>query len=74
MKNIPVYAIDRGIPVPYMQGNTPLHVLEIGESFVFSMADRPNLQSAASQLKRKTGKTFTIRKQDQATGRIWRVS
>lgn len=74
MKNIPVYSVDTGVPVPTDRSKQlPLNVLEVGESFLFPLDERNRVQTFASRLKSRRGKEFTIRKQDENTARVWRI-
>ena len=70
MSNIEVYQIDNAIPVP--GDGLPINQLEVGESFVFPIEKRSQIQVAASTLKRRQGKVFVVRKQNEEFARIWR--
>lgn len=72
MKKIDIYQVDTAIPIPERKQKLPINLLEVGESFLFPGAERNRIQTRASQLK-KAGKEFTIKKQDNATARIWRI-
>lgn len=70
---VSVTNIEDSVPIPVRKG-LPLKDLEVGQSVVFPRLDRASVQSRASVIKRETGKTFTIKKLDDDTCRIWRVS
>lgn len=70
---IDVYKVDNSVPVPSDGDKIPIHLLEVGESFLFPIDERPRVQSLASQVKKRTGKNFTVRKQDELVGRVWRT-
>lgn len=78
MKKIHVYNVDKDVPLPPKRqdvlGQYALRELEVGESILFPVADRTRVSVAASTLKKKTGKDFTIRIVDTDSARIWRVS
>lgn len=73
---IPVYTVDTGVPIPedrYGAGITTLmNNLNVGESFLFPISNRPTAQSYASFLKKTEHKVFTIRKVDNDNARVWR--
>ena len=74
-KQISVYQVDTGVPVPAdSRGNLPLNMLEVGESFLFSLEDRNRVQTLASRLKSRHGKEFIVRKQDENNARVWRTT
>ncbi len=77
-QEIPVFSIDSGVPVPPERisvfGQYPINKLEVGESILFPRTDRDRVQVSASQLKKRTGKTFTVRVMDSENCRVWRVS
>lgn len=70
--NIEVYQIDSSTPLPPERGQLPLDQLEVGESFLFPLEERKKVQSLASNIKARNGKLFTVRKQDDLIGRVWR--
>lgn len=72
MKQIGVYQIDSGVPVPGTKA--PLDQLKVGESFVIPIDRRRSVATVASRMKHETGKSFTIRKIDDENIRIWRVT
>lgn len=75
-KNIPVFQIDRDVPVPDIKDRAepiPLSTLEPGESILFPLSRRRTVQTHASRLKTTTGKVFTIKKVDNNNARIWRL-
>lgn len=79
MGNIPVYTIESGVPAPALRGDGissmyPLRQLEVGESILFPQVDRTRVQVYASQIKRTTGRVFTVRKVNEDTCRVWRIS
>lgn len=74
MGNIPVISIDDGIPVPEMSvAGLPLDNLKVNESILFPLEYRSKVQIQASRLKSRTGKEFTVRKENGDKCRIWRV-
>ena len=70
MSKVPVVTIDTGVPIPE-KVSYPLKDLEVGESFVFPANKRSSVSARASRI---TGKEFTIKKQDEATCRVWRTA
>lgn len=72
MTKVNVYSIDNGIPLPEVK-RMPLNDMEVGDSILFPLNKRPNIQSVASRLKRETGKTFVVKKMDDNNARIWRA-
>lgn len=78
MKKIPIYTIDSGVPLPPERMGVlrvyPIDKLEVGESILFPREDRAKVQIGASQLKKRSGKTFTVRVMDDKNVRIWRTS
>lgn len=75
---IPVYTIDSGVPVPPERVNLmelyPLGRLEIGESIVIPLIHRHKVQNSATNMKSKTGKTFTVRAMGENSARVWRTA
>lgn len=71
-KQIEVYQIDTGVPVPGT-ALPPIKELAVGESILFPLDKRNTVQSLASRLKRDMGRKFKIKKQDDANARVWRV-
>lgn len=70
--DIGVASIDTGVPIPervsllnIMRGLKP------GESFVFPLNKRSQVQTYASKLKRELGQSYTVRKQGEVC-RVWR--
>lgn len=78
MVKIPVYKIDKDIPIPQepetLHDNFPLEVLEVGESFEFPDEFRRYVASKASTIKRRKGMEFTVRKVDDVSCRVWRIA
>lgn len=71
---IPVYRIDSNVPLPEdREALVPLAQLRPKESIVFPIEMRGRVQSQASALARRTGREFTVRKQDEETARVWRL-
>lgn len=74
MRNIPIYQVDSGVPIPQERlEQLPLEKLEVGESFLFPLAKRRSVQTVASRMKKEKGKEFTVRKMDENNARIWRT-
>lgn len=72
---INVNKIDSEVPVPVRLGlNIPLEKLEVGESILFPVELRSNVQSKASRVKKATGMNFTIKKLSDKSARIWRIA
>lgn len=66
--------IENEVPIPIKRSaQVPLRELEVGQSVVFPLEHRPNIQSMASRTKRETGKAFTIKKLSEIEARIWRI-
>lgn len=80
MTKVPVYKIDKDVPVPEapdpveLNSSMPLEDLEVGESFEFPADKRSYVQSRVSGLKRRKGLEFTVRRMDELTCRVWRIS
>lgn len=73
-KRIDVLEIDSSVPIPETAKKVPVGRLEVGESILFPLSKRGLVQNAATYQKRKYGRTYTVKKQDVETARIWRVS
>jgi len=69
------FKIDKNIKIPITLNRVenPLPEMEVGDSWAFSGDIRNFIQQSASQLKRRAGKTFCIRKQPDGSCRIWRI-
>lgn len=80
MSHIPVFSIDTDVPVPKKrQKNTtrsrvPVDILEVGESILFPLNMRQNVQILTSRLKKLEGKQYTVQKVDDDHARVWRVA
>lgn len=76
-KKIDVTTIDTGVPLPPERrstlGDYPINKLEVNESILFPREDRDRVQISASQLKKRTGRVFTVRVMDKDNCRIWRI-
>lgn len=76
----PDIKIDKDIPPPSdgksLKGGYygMLNCLEVNESFEFSRHLQSSYSTAASAIKKRTGKIFTVRKTGQETCRAWRLS
>jgi hypothetical protein len=75
MSDIPIeYQVDKGVPIPVRRlGVVPLASLEAGDSVLFPSEDRAKVQSYASQMKRRTGKEFVVKKVSDTQCRVWRT-
>ena len=77
VNHIPVYNIDSSVPAPPERHGVlatyPINKLEVGDSILFPRTDRDRVQISASQLKKRTGKNFTVRIMDKENCRIWRT-
>ena len=70
---IPVsYEIEDEVPVPVRATPIPLKDLEVGQSFVFPLRERPKVQTYASRYN-EIGKRFTVKKIDKDNCRVWRT-
>lgn len=67
------YKVDKHIPLPDRTRGVPLDTLEVGDSILFPTEQRNSVQSYASQLKKSTGKLFTVKVEDEANCRVWRT-
>lgn len=68
--------IENDVPLPEERSgykSIPLSDLDVGESMLFSQAERSKVQSHASRLKKSKGKVFTIRAIDKDKVRVWRL-
>lgn len=74
---IDVHKIDKDVPIPPQRKSTlkhyPLDALEVGDSLQIPLAERSRIQVAASYVKKRTGKEFTGRTEDDKFYRIWRT-
>lgn len=66
------YKIEKGVDIP-VRAPAQLKNLEVGDSFTFPIAERVNVASRASFIKRTTGKEFTTKRLDDETCRVWRT-
>lgn len=72
MRKIEVYQIDSGVSIPKGAG-VPLGKLGVGDSVQFPLSKRASVQTVASLLKRTKGMSFTIKKVDSESCRVWRL-
>jgi hypothetical protein len=75
-KEIPVAAIERGIPItpqPRATVKYPWHEMEIGDSFLMEGKDTKTASANASATGSRIGKKFSCRKVDGGV-RVWRLS
>ena len=71
---INVSEIESSEPIPVrIEHSVPLEKLEVGQSILFPLVLRANVQSKASRVKRMTGKNFTIKKLNDKSARVWRI-
>ena len=63
------------LPTPTMRGTVvvTLAAMEVGDSILVA-GDPNSVRNSASSYGRRSGKTFTIRKQPDGQHRCWRVS
>lgn len=74
MAKVSVYKIDKDVPMPEPDVSViPLDDMEIGDSILFPIEDRPRVQPLASKLKARKDKVFTIRVVDKNNCRVWRI-
>lgn len=79
MTKIPVYSIDRDVPVPKdakkpsIRQLVPIERLQPGESILFPLKYRSTVATIASRLG-TVGMSYTIKKVDDKNARIWRVA
>lgn len=73
MKNIPVHVIESSVPIPVSKEHIPVRELKVGQSVVFGLSERPYVQSLTSQLKRRRGSEYTVRKINDKEARVWRI-
>lgn len=67
------YTIDKGVPIPIRREtkSVPISKLEVGESIVFPLSQRPAVQSNASR--KKGDREYTISKINDKECRVWRT-
>lgn len=73
-KKIDVFQIEDSVPIPVRTKKTPpLNTFEVGQSTAFLRIYRNQVQSYASQLKKRNGKEFTVKIEDEVNCRVWRI-
>jgi hypothetical protein len=65
------FKVDQGVPMPKVY-RYPIDELEVGESFEFPIEKRQSVQTSASNIKKKSDKSFVVSKVNDEVGRIWR--
>lgn len=77
MTKIDVYKIDKDVPVPEpidpVGNRVPIDSLDVGDSILFPLEERPKVQVYASRLKKEKNKEFTVRLINPNECRIWRI-
>lgn len=73
MTKIAVYTVDKSVPLPAGGGGIPFRRLLVGESIAFDVKQLQSIRSMAYYEKKRSGRTFTVRKIDDKTARIWRI-
>ena len=70
-----MFVIEKGVPT--IEGSKylsyPFEEMDVGDSFVFSIEHYKKISSAKTQVKKRTGKVFSLRKQENGSFRCWRT-
>jgi hypothetical protein len=67
---------EESVPTPKprrVRYHIPVKDLEVGQSILFPKTERYYVATTASNMKKKTGKEFTVRAVDTDNCRIWRT-
>lgn len=71
------YKIEKNIPVPAVETfsveDSPLHKLDVGDSFKVPYRERRVWSARAHRHKLRTGRVFTVRTISDKEARVWRI-
>lgn len=62
------------LPPPPLSQRWPFNAMKVGDAFDAPLVARPSLSTICAQRKRSKGESYTVRKIDEQTIRIWRLS
>ena len=73
------YAIEKNVPPPAFHGapnrlKYPFKEMEVGDSFSVPPEDKDRVRSSASLAGMRLSRKFTLRRQDDGSFRVWRIS
>ena len=67
------YKIEKDVPMPTPSVMYPFADMEVGDSFLANLAERPKISTYMNRHKKTTGKKFKTRKISDSECRVWRV-
>lgn len=69
-----MFDIEKNVPISHApKGKYPLGKMEVNDSFLAPISHRNYISMAMSQMKKRTGRAYMMRKVDDDHVRIWRV-